>query len=278
MPRKVPDGTGADIQPERDMEPERDMNPEHSEKILSLRLALDERESATQQFLNRLVHDLRAAHRAAAISSEILVAKAGASSHEEELQRTVRHLTGGLTKMDAILSGASAYSLSLRASAYKFTTVPMELALRLSLAGIEKEVRETGAAIHHDQLPQVVGDRDQLSNLFRNLIDNAIKYRGTAPPRVEIGAVRGPDHWVVSVQDNGVGIDHKYLDGIFTPFSRLHGTEIPGVGLGLTICKNIVDAHQGTIRVESTVGQGTTFFFTIPAGLAAPEQQEPDGK
>jgi light-regulated signal transduction histidine kinase (bacteriophytochrome) len=176
------------------MQPKRDMHPERSEETSPLRVTLDEHEKTAQQFLNRLVHDLRAVHRAVGISSEVLVARAAASSHEEELQRTVRHLTGGLTKMDAILSGASGCSLSLRASAYTLTDVPMDLALQLGLAGIEKEVRATGAAVHHDQLPQVVGDRDQLSHLFRNLIDNAIKYRGSATPLIQIGTAYSDRH------------------------------------------------------------------------------------
>jgi chemotaxis family two-component system sensor kinase Cph1 len=143
------------------------------------------------------------------------------------------------------------------------------MAVRLALTSLEREVRETGAVITYDRLPRVVGDRDRLTSLFRHLIDNALKYRGAEAPQIEIQAQQDQGNWLFSIRDNGIGIDPKYWAGIFAPFRRLHGSEISGVGLGLAICTKILDAHRGTIRIESTVGRGTTFFFTIPAGDAA---------
>ena len=142
--------------------------------------------------------------------------------------------------------------------------------LRSALASLAREVRESGATITNDRLPRVMGDSDRLTSLFRNLIDNSLKYRGAAAPQIEIQAKQGHGHWLFSVRDNGIGIDRKYWDGIFDPFSRLHGPEIPGVGLGLAICRKILDAHGGTIRIDSVVGNGTTpVLFTIPAEDAA---------
>jgi two-component system, chemotaxis family, sensor kinase Cph1 len=229
----------------------------HAEEIL------DNSERDAQAFLEHVVHDLRSARRAVGISTEVLLSEFSPPSGEEP--PSVRHLQEGLAKMDAILSGVSNYCLSLRATAYKSEVVPAEMVVRLALTGLQNEVRETGAIITCHRLPQVVGDRDRLTSLFRHLIDNALKYRSTEAPQIEITAKPGQGHWLFSVQDNGIGIDRKYCDKVFAPFSRLHGAEIPGVGLGLAICKKIVNAHKGAIRVESIVGRGTTVFFTIPA-------------
>ena len=166
--------------------------------------------------------------------------------------------------MDAILAGVSNYCLSLRASAYSFEDVSAEMVMRLAVGSLDKEIREAGAKVAYDGLPHVLGDRDRLTSLFRNLIDNALKYRGSAAPQIEIHAMRIPGNWLFVVKDNGIGIDEKYREGIFAPFTRLHGSEIPGVGLGLAICRKIVDAHHGTMNIESVVGAGTTIFVTIP--------------
>jgi chemotaxis family two-component system sensor kinase Cph1 len=230
--------------------------------------SLDGSEKENQRFLDHLVHDLRSARRAVGISMEVLLARLSPPPNEE-LQETVRRMQRGLAQMDAILSGIGAYSLSLRASAYSFGLVPAEMVLRLAMADLARDVVEAGATITFDRLPRVWGDTGRLTNLFRNLIDNALKYRGQEAPQIKIQAKQDQGNWLFSVQDNGVGIDQKYWDSILTPFSRLHGPEIPGVGLGLAICKKILEAHRGTIWVESTAGRGATFFFTLPAEDAA---------
>jgi two-component system, chemotaxis family, sensor kinase Cph1 len=241
------------------------MQPDLSAReIKMLRASLDSSERETQRFLEHVVHDIRTARRAVGISAEVLLEQLGPLP-SAELKATARHMQDGLAKMDAILSGVSSYCLSLRASAYSFNVLPAEMAVRLALRSLEGDVRETGAVITCGHLPKVVGDRDRLTTLFRQLIDNALKYRGPAAPQIEIRAQQDQDIWLFSVRDNGIGIDRQYWDGIFEPFSRLHGSEIPGVGLGLAVCRKILDAHRGTIRIESTVGSGTTFFFTIPA-------------
>lgn len=250
------------------LKPSVNMQSELSIEIESLRSSVDGSERETQRFLEHVVHDLRSARRAVGISAEVMLARLAAPP-DEEFQTTSRHMQDGLARMDAILSGISSYSMSLRASAYSFGLVSVEIALRLALASLAREVRGTGAAIAYGPLPRVRGDTDRLTSLFRNLIDNALKYRGADAPQIEIQAKEGSGDWLFSVRDNGIGIDRKYWAGIFTPFSRLHGAEIPGVGLGLAICKKIVDAHGGTIRIESVVGGGSTFFFTLPAEAAA---------
>jgi PAS domain S-box-containing protein len=130
-------------------------------------------------------------------------------------------------------------------------------------------ITESGAEIERDALPVVLGDEPQLRQLFANLLGNALKFRGDMPPRVHVGARRQGARWVLSVRDNGVGIEEEYFDRIFVIFQRLQVRDAyPGTGIGLAVCKKIVERHGGRIRVESTPGVGSTFSFTL---LAAPE-------
>ena len=105
-------------------------------------------------------------------------------------------------------------------------------------------------------------DQTQLLQLLQNLIGNALKYRGTEPPRIHLSAEQKGPEWVVSVRDNGIGIEAKFHEHIFTVFKRLHGPEYPGTGIGLATCKRIVERHGGRIWVESEPGKGATFYFT----------------
>jgi len=239
------------------------------DELHRLREELDQRERDTQRLLDGVVHDLRAAERGIATSAEILrSALEGAQSSEAEA--AFARLAEGKRKMDAILSGVGYYSLALSGARHAFGLVPMESILGSAVASLDREVRESNAVIScgadaGHPLPQVQGDGELLRVLFRNLIDNALRYRGDAAPHIEIEATLDRDHWVFSVSDNGIGIDPKYLPDLFAPFKRLHGSEIPGTGLGLAICKRIIAAHGGRIWIESEPGKGSRFLFTLPA-------------
>jgi signal transduction histidine kinase len=120
-------------------------------------------------------------------------------------------------------------------------------------------------------LPVVWGDSTQLAQVFKNLIGNALKYRSSDPPRVEIRPERySPGEWLVSIRDNGNGIDPQYHDRIFRPFQRLHGREFAGTGVGLALCRRIVESHGGRIGVESTSGHGSTFLLCLKPAEAMP--------
>ncbi len=126
-------------------------------------------------------------------------------------------------------------------------------------------IQAAGATVTHDSLPTVNGSPSQLAEVFQNLIDNAIKYHGPVPPHVHVSAEQTDGQWVFSVHDNGIGIDGKHVDHIFTVFKRLHShDEFPGTGIGLAICKRAVERHGGQLSVESQLGNGSTFHFTIP--------------
>jgi light-regulated signal transduction histidine kinase (bacteriophytochrome) len=140
------------------------------------------------------------------------------------------------------------------------------LALTNALVNLQASIEAGGAQVTHAELPTLKADSAQLTQLFQNLIGNAVKFKGQAPPRVHVAAQQKDKEWVFSVADNGIGIEPQYYERIFQIFQRLHGRgQYPGTGIGLAICKKIVERHGGRIWVESTCGKGSTFFFTLPA-------------
>jgi PAS domain S-box-containing protein len=141
-------------------------------------------------------------------------------------------------------------------------------ALEQALVKLRLAIEDNGGVVTHDQLPTVVADSDQLALVFQNLVGNAIKYRGVDPPRVHVSAKRSSDsEWIFSVRDNGIGIDSQYFERIFLMFQRLHGRkEISGTGMGLAVCKKIVERHGGRMWVESSLANGSTFYLALPDG------------
>ena len=146
-----------------------------------------------------------------------------------------------------------------------FLPTDCERVLTDVLDDLQAAIAETGAVVTHDPLPTVGGDVSQLRQLFQNLVGNAIKFRGEAAPRVHI-SVRGDGAlWRFAVSDNGIGIEPEYSDRVFVIFQRLHSRrDYPGTGVGLAICKKIVERHGGRIWVESRPGEGAKFNFSIP--------------
>jgi light-regulated signal transduction histidine kinase (bacteriophytochrome) len=137
--------------------------------------------------------------------------------------------------------------------------------LARTLLNLKTAIDESGAQVTQDQLPTVPGDELQLGQLLQNLIGNAIKYRGQRPAEIRVGCERDGEMWRFAVTDNGIGIDPEYTERIFVIFQRLHTRqEYPGTGIGLAICKKIVERHRGKIWVESEPGKGSTLYFTLP--------------
>jgi light-regulated signal transduction histidine kinase (bacteriophytochrome) len=146
-----------------------------------------------------------------------------------------------------------------------FELVNCDAVLDRVLKGLKLAIEDNGAVIAREPLPAVLGDSIQLSQLFQNLLTNAIKFHGEKPPLVQISAEKNGSTCKVSVRDNGIGISPDHADRIFVIFQRLHTkTEYPGTGIGLAICKKIVERHGGRIWVEPSQGGGSTFCFTIP--------------
>jgi len=141
----------------------------------------------------------------------------------------------------------------------------MEAVLHQALLSADKQIAETGAIVTHEPLPAVMGDFETLARVLHHLMRNAIEYCGATPPRVHISCERRDPDWLFSVRDNGPGIDPAFASRLFGVFKRLHGKEHPGNGLGLAFCKKAVEWHGGRIWMESTIGVGSSLYFTLPS-------------
>ena len=148
-------------------------------------------------------------------------------------------------------------------------SIDCEFILNKVLFDIKTVIKENNATIFHDPLPEVMADSIQLVQVFQNMILNGIKYHSEETPKVHNSAEKKASEWIFSVQDNGIGIDPQYSERIFEIFKRLHSKErYPGTGIGLAICKKIVERHGGRIWVESELGKGSIFYFTLPINPA----------
>ena len=178
-------------------------------------------------------------------------------------QKYIGHVVEGAERMQALINDLLTYSrVGARGGAR--TPVNMKQALDDAVSNLSAAIEETRAVIRSDSLPTVTADPSQMVQLLQNLIGNAIKFHGPLVPEIHISAKREKNAWVFGVRDNGIGIEPKYHDRIFLIFQRLHSRiEYPGTGIGLAVCKKIVERHSGRIWFESQPGEGATFFFTI---------------
>jgi signal transduction histidine kinase len=216
-----------------------------------------------QQFLQSAVHDLRAAQRRTGIAAELLLQ----SADDQERSDLAAQIAQGLSKTEQLLTGIGSYAMVLTPSRYVIAVFPSIRAVRFALANLDREIRDTGAMVAVGELPEIPGDRDRLAEVFTQLIGNSLKFRGPEAPSIEIEAHRGPEGWLFSLKDNGIGIPVRYRDRLFIPFRRLQGADVPGVGLGLAISRKIVEAHGGRIWIEAGEGPGVTFSFSLPAAV-----------
>ncbi len=176
----------------------------------------------------------------------------------------IGYAVDGVSRMQNLINGLLAYS-RVATRGKVFEPADCAAALDQALANLGAAIEESGAVISHDPLPTVMSDSTQLVQLFQNLVGNAIKFHGDEPPRVHVSAEQKGGEWVFSIRDNGIGIDPEYAERIFGVFQRLHSREeYPGTGIGLAICRRIVERHGGRIWVESQNGTGSTFYFTMP--------------
>jgi chemotaxis family two-component system sensor kinase Cph1 len=185
---------------------------------------------------------------------------------DEDAQEFIGYTVEGVSLMQTLIDDVLAYSkVDMQGAEFAFTDA--ETALEKAIANLRGRIAESGARITRDRLPTVMADGTQLMQLFQNLVGNAIKFRSEKPPEIQISAQRTEDAWVFSVKDNGIGIDPQFFERIFVIFQRLHTRdEYSGTGMGLAICKKIVECHRGRIWVESELGKGATFYFTVPVG------------
>jgi len=187
----------------------------------------------------------------------------------EEVDLYLQHMIAGAARMRTLINDLLDYS-RVGGSSRKLAPISTEAVLDNVLSDLQPTISEAGAQVTHGPLPVVTADRGQLAQLLQNLVTNAVRFRGEAPLLIDIRAERLGELWRFSVRDNGIGIDPRHHERIFVIFQRLHGRDRPGTGIGLAICRKIVDGHGGRIWVDSQPGQGATFFFTLPAGAGAP--------
>jgi PAS domain S-box-containing protein len=241
------------------------------ERLAKLAAELEERavelersNADLQQFAYAASHDLSEPLRT--VTSYVqLLRKRYADKLETDANEFIDFAVDGAARMQALIDGLLLYSRA-GTSEYAMAAVDCSDVVRATLATLDTAIRETGASVTFDALPTVRGDETQLSQLFQNLISNGIKFVAGKPPRVHISAARSDREWVFSVSDNGIGIKPEHAARIFTVFQRLHGRDdYPGSGVGLAICKRIVERHRGRIWVERNPEGGSTFRFTIPA-------------
>jgi len=229
----------------------------------SIRAEASRHNDELRQFAYAVSHDLREPLRM--ISSYTQLLSRRYDPHlDDEGREFMRYVLEAVQRMDQLLSDLLSYSHQLRSTNQPLSAVDPEGALQGVLLVMDKQIRESGAQITHDPLPQVMFDFAQLSQVFQQLIVNAVKFHGSEPPRIHISAEETDVDVTISVRDSGIGIDPQYHEQIFGVFKRLHGHKYPGTGIGLAICKRIVEQRGGNIRVESELGKGSTFRFTLP--------------
>jgi PAS domain S-box-containing protein len=227
-----------------------------NEDLLAINAELDE-------FTRIASHDLQEPLRKLVAFSEILVRDLGGEV-PELAARDLRHITDAAQRMQALVRGLLTLSRAGR-SAMKCEHVSLDQCLDRALDVLALRIEETGAKIRRDKLPIVWGDSLLLTQLYQNLIGNALKFAGDAPPDIHLTASEEKGRWVFGVADRGIGLKPEYADQIFQPFKQLHSrTEYEGAGIGLAICRRIVERHDGAIWVESELSEGAHFRFTLP--------------
>jgi PAS domain S-box-containing protein len=217
-----------------------------------------------EQFAYVASHDLQEPLRAVANYTQLLARKYNGHL-DEKADKYIGYIVDGATRMQQLINDLLSYSRIGRQT-LNLRSIDFNTLVKRVLDDLHIAIADCGAVVTTDPLPTVVGDATQLTQLLQNLVGNAIKYRNQETPKLHISARQSDDEWIFSVKDNGIGIDPQYADRIFIIFQRLHTRrDYSGTGIGLAICKKIVELHQGRIWVESQVGQGSIFYFTLPA-------------
>jgi light-regulated signal transduction histidine kinase (bacteriophytochrome) len=220
--------------------------------------------AALEQFAYVASHDLQEPLRMISSYTQLLEQRYQ-DQLDDRAKKYIFYAVDGASRMQRLITDLLAYS---RVGSRAEPPAPTEAqsALAEALRNLAAAIAETHARVTTDDLPTVLAERTQLVQVFQNLIGNAIKFRGSEPPRVHVSATRAEGLWTFRVRDNGIGIEPRFFERIFVIFQRLHGREeYPGTGIGLALCRKIVERHGGTIRVESEPGEGSAFYFSVPA-------------
>ncbi|MBD0304089.1 MAG: hypothetical protein ICV85_18575, partial [Tolypothrix sp. T3-bin4] len=217
-----------------------------------------------EQFAYVASHDLREPLRKIKSYTELL-AEDYQGQLDAKADKYMAYITDGASRMQSLISDLLTYSRVGKGELTKELT-DLEAIVNRTIKDLSVTIEENKAIINVKPLPTLNVNSQQMGQLFQNLIANALTYRGEAPPAILIQSELQHNYWVISIQDNGIGIKPQYFERIFVIFQRLQSREkYSGTGIGLAICRKIVERHGGNIWVESELGSGTTFFFTLPA-------------
>ena len=228
------------------------------------RKRLEESNERLEQFAYAASHDLQEPLRMVTSYLQLIEQRYG-DELDEDGEEFIEFAVDGAERMRTMIDGLLEYS-RVESQGDPFESHDLNDVLADVREDLQMQIDESGAEIMADDLPRVDGDPSQLRQVFQNLLSNAIEYSGDQPPSVGISAERDGHEWIISIQDDGVGIDSEDQDRIFEVFQRLHSQdEHPGTGIGLSLCRRIVERHDGELWVESKPGDGTTFSFTLPA-------------
>jgi PAS domain S-box-containing protein len=225
--------------------------------------ALQTTNAELQEFAYALAHDLQEPLRMVVNFSQLL-AEEYAGKLGEHADKYVAYSVEGALRIEVLQQGLLNYLEATERDGHRLSPVDCNHVLSQALLSLRTVIQQSGAAVTSDPLPTAIANEAMLMHLFQNLIGNSIKYKGETAPAIHISALRTAEGWLFSVRDNGVGIDSAYAEFVFGMFKRLHGKEIPGTGIGLALCRKVVERHGGRIWVESEPGHGATFKFTIP--------------
>jgi signal transduction histidine kinase len=220
-----------------------------------------------EQFAYVASHDLQEPLRMVATYTQLL-AERYQGKLDSDADKYIHYAVDGALRMQKLVQDLLAFSRVGRQGAAPCST-DCNGVLQAALKNLQAAIQESGAVLQYAQLPVVMADSSQLVQVFQNLIGNAIKFRGAEPPSIRVSAEAKGKEWVFSVADNGIGIAAEHRENVFVIFRRLHTrAEYPGNGIGLSICKKIIEQHGGRIWVESEPGQGSNFQFTLPIKAA----------
>ena len=216
-----------------------------------------------QQFAYVASHDLQEPLRAVT-GFLTLLSKKQKDNLDQDSQTYIKHAVEGAQRMRDLVNDLLAYA-RVESRAKEFQTVRLADVVEQAQKDLSVSIEEKDVTITASDLPEVAGDASQLGLLFQNLLSNAIKFHGEEKPKIDINAQRRPDDWLITVKDNGRGFEMEHAEKIFIIFQRLQGRDkAPGTGIGLAMCKKIVERHGGTIWVDSELDKGSTFYFTLP--------------
>jgi light-regulated signal transduction histidine kinase (bacteriophytochrome) len=236
-------------------------------EVARLRSELAQVRQEFHLFMSRTKHDLSEPLRAITTFAEMIQDEPEADRLTVDERTYLGFVLHGTDGMRKFLSDATLYAQLVREPSVKISRIPLGAAVSAARHELRRQIQETKAEIEVGDLPVVSGNLIGLQQLMSGLLDNAIRYRrADASPNIAVRAVRqSSEEWQISVRDDGIGIAEQYHETVFAPFQKLHGRELSGNGLGLAICRRIVESHGGKLWLESAVDRGSTFFFTLPS-------------